>query len=71
MWMTIKDKEIEYVINFSNVICFGKIQDCKKEPGIELATIQGGINLVYETEENRDEIYEKIIDWVQSIRIEI
>jgi hypothetical protein len=71
MWLKIKDRETEYVVNFNNIICFAKTTNCKHEPCIELVITQGGINLVYNTEEHRDYIYESIIDKVQSIRMEI
>lgn len=60
MWITVQDKRQEYVINFENILFFIKTSDCKHEPGIDLVVTQGGINLSYDSEEERDSIYQAI-----------
>ena len=69
MWITIKDKDREYNLNLKRVTCFGKMTSCHESYGIELIVDYGAINLLYYTEEERDEVYEKMKDWLQAIRI--
>lgn len=61
MWISILDKEREYVINFENVIGFVKTSNCKHEAGIEIFIVQGGITLSYSTEEERDSVYDLLV----------
>jgi len=61
MWMIIADIEKEYVINFDDITCFTKLNDCHGSPYIDLIIKDGAIQLFYDSNEERNRIYEKII----------
>lgn len=69
MWITLLDKDREYVINFKNVIGFTKIMNCKHDPCIELFMSQAGITLWYDSHEERDSTYDLLIKKLGSIEI--
>ena len=60
MWIKLIDKNREYVINFNNITFFTKTRDCEHKPCIEVCMPQSGITLSYDSEEERDSIYENL-----------
>lgn len=60
MWITLVDREREYVINFDNIICFAKLSDCHGSPYLDLVIDSGAIQLFYNSEEERDTVYENL-----------
>lgn len=63
MWITIVDKNSEWVINFNNYQVFRKGKLCNGEPTIFLGNQNGSdLDLIYESPIERDEVYRKIRD---------
>jgi hypothetical protein len=65
MWMEIEDRVTRYLINANAYHCVRKEKDCVNESIIIFYNSHGDdLILVWDTKEERDGIYEKIVEFV-------
>lgn len=69
MWMEIEDKFSKYLINANAYHCIRKGKVCTNESTIIFYNSHGDdLILIWETEEERDHMYERIVEFVGKLQ---
>jgi len=69
MWMEINDKDSTYLVNADAYQFIRKGKDCLDEPTIIFADERGNdLILIWKTEEERDDMYQKILEFIGNMQ---